>query len=130
MPRQGDAGEPATEAAGSPGILSLDRLLVSADDRIHRDQQRTARRSREERGHEDGRGIRPVDRGVDVTMPGIDEGLSRRVRVLRAVLAIDVDQRTGDDVHDDRTGVRVPRELRTRLDRVSNDDRMRRIAGC
>ena len=38
-----------------------------------------------------------------MTMTGVDERLSGRVRVLRAALAIDVDERTGDDVHDDRT---------------------------
>lgn len=47
-----------------------------------------------------------------MTMPGIDKGLSRRVRVLRAVLGSDVCQCAGDDVHDDGAGVRVPWELR------------------
>ena len=124
LPRQGRK-EPATEVAGSAWSRSA---TASAGDRIHRDEERTARRGREERGHEDGRGVRPVDRGVDVTMPGVDKRLSRRVRVLCAALAIDVDERTGDDVHDDRTRVRVPRELCTRLHRVSDDDGLRRVA--
>ena len=61
-------------------------------------------------------------RRVGVTVPGIDERLSGRVGLLGATLAIDVRQRSRDNVDHDGAGVRVPRKLCAGLDRVPDDD--------
>ena len=48
----------------------------------------------------------PLD--PEVRAFGVDEGLSRRIRPLAAVVSVDVRELAGDDVHDDGTRVRVP----------------------
>ena len=57
------------------GPRRLDRSAGSAVCRLDRDQERTARRGLEEGRDEDRRRSGPVDRRVDMTVPGIDEGL-------------------------------------------------------
>ena len=76
-----------------------------------------------ERGDQNGHSVCGVERGVDVSTTGIDESRTRKVGTLDAVGCLDVHQLSLGDVDYDRTGVGVPREVGSRLDRDAGHDR-------
>jgi hypothetical protein len=69
-----------------------------------------------ERGDEDRRLARAVERAVDVAVTGVDERGSGRVGAFSAVAGLHVDQLPLRDVHQYRSRVRMPGELCARLD--------------
>src|SRR4029078_11005581 len=62
-----------------------------------------------------------------VTLAWIDERLAGRVPRLLAAVCLDVCQLARDEVHEDGSGVAVPGELRTGLNRVPHDHGARRV---
>ena len=86
-------------------------LLDGAVRRLRRDEQRPVRGRFEERGHEDRHIVGGVEGAVDVAMTGVDKGGSRPISTFHAVVSLDVDQLTLDDVDDHGAAVGVPGKL-------------------
>lgn len=107
-------------------IRRTQRLLTGH--RRHQHRRRRAGWHAEERRVGDGDvALARIRRDVDVSLPGVDEGFTRRVGPGDAVALVDEFEFAFDDADDDRPGVGVPARGTLGLPRHLREDGRRRV---